>query len=663
MADIYSLIDQAAKAIRKKRNVVGMPSKYDKKFQTESYYDSLPDFNEIYADTIRERNSVAVHAEADQFPYEILRSKAPNQQPEEWEYQKGLYEPTTNTEWNRALNRTKAVANSQNYSIEWPNPEQKEYFYGLYPEYYSIEAFFFDIVRERKINYPNQLLVVCPDYMPMKTVYNEDGEEYDIVDQSELIAPIAKIYDEKYIVGYKANEYALIWNGKDSDKMTFKYIDKQGIFEAFVNGKDDKGNLTFEVVETFRHGWGYLPAWKLGGKPIMDDGEVLYRSSFSDAIPHLNTVIRLESNLMMSTYRLAFPIIIAVVDRCDAAGCEGGQVWTADQGKYTTCGKCNGSGKNLNHSPTGIYEVAATTRMGEANTLAMSPPVQFAAPPSEILKYTSEQIESRRRSAFGMFFEPEQANSATATGKQIEKEEWQTFMVQFARELFALMDMSIEAIGHMRYGAAFEKPSIQVPTSFNFRSYEDITNEIGTAKDQSMPDSALASLLYQYIGTRFNASPKVEQMIKLQIKLDRLWSKDDITVRGMLGSTATEAEVILHNSFVTILNQAYEENENFDDLSTAEQRAILLGIALNIAEPFMPNQVDGQSILAGTELSKTVGGLTGFIEVAKAVASGVYDLDAAVAFITRMYGISEEQARKELGTPQPPGTADELTLI
>jgi hypothetical protein len=28
-----------------------------------------------------------------------------------------------------------------------------------------------------------------------------------------------------------------------------------------------------------------------------------------------------------------------------------------------------------------------------------------------------------------------------------------------------------------------------------------------------------------------------------------------------------------------------------------------------------------------------------------------------------MYGISEEQARKELGTPQPPGTPDELTLI
>jgi hypothetical protein len=662
MADIFALIDHAAKEIRKKRNIVGMPSKYDKTFQTEAYYESLPEFTEIYPFTIREHNAVCVHAEANQFPYEILRSKAPNQQPEEWEYQKGLYEPTTNTEWNRALNRTKAVANSQNYSIEWPNDEQKEYFYGLYPEYYSIEAYFFDIVRERKINYPNQLLLVCPEYLPMKTAIDEEGNEYEVVDQSELISPVAKIYQEKYIAGYKAGEYALLWNGKDGDKMGFKYVDKLSIYEAYVNGKDAKGNLTFEVVEVFRHGWGYLPAWKLGGKPEMKDGEVLYRSAFADAIPHLNTVIRLESNLMMSTYRLAFPIIIAVVDRCDAAGCDGGQVWNNESNGYSACGKCNGTGKNLNHSPTGIYEVAATTRMGETNQLAMSPPVQFAAPPSEILKYTSDQIEARRRSAFGMFFEPEQANSATATGKQIEKEEWQTFMVQFARELFALMDMSIEAIGHMRYGNAFEKPSIQVPTSFNFRSYEDITTEIGTAKEQSMPDSALASLLYQYVGTRFNASPKVERMIKLQIKLDRLWSKDDLTVRGMLGSTATEAEVILHNSFVTILNQAYDENENFDEFETAQQREIVLGIATSIAEPFMPKQIDGQAMLGGTELSKTVGGLTGFIEIAKAVASGVYDLEAAISFVTRMYGISEEQARRELGTPQLPNSDEGLNL-
>lgn len=40
------------------------------------------------------------------------------------------------------------------------------------------------------------------------------------------------------------------------------------------------------------------------------------------------------------------------------------------------------------------------------------------------------------------------------------------------------------------------------------------------------------------------------------------------------------------------------------------------------------------------------------IEIVKAVASGVYDLEAAVALVTQRFGVSEDEARKQLGTPQ-----------
>lgn len=39
------------------------------------------------------------------------------------------------------------------------------------------------------------------------------------------------------------------------------------------------------------------------------------------------------------------------------------------------------------------------------------------------------------------------------------------------------------------------------------------------------------------------------------------------------------------------------------------------------------------------------------IEIAKAVASGLYDLDAAVALVADRFGISEEEARRQIGTP------------
>jgi hypothetical protein len=44
------------------------------------------------------------------------------------------------------------------------------------------------------------------------------------------------------------------------------------------------------------------------------------------------------------------------------------------------------------------------------------------------------------------------------------------------------------------------------------------------------------------------------------------------------------------------------------------------------------------------------------IEIAKAVASGLYDLDAAVALVSDRFHLSPEEARRQLGTPRVQGT-------
>jgi hypothetical protein len=67
----------------------------------------------------------------------------------------------------------------------------------------------------------------------------------------------------------------------------------------------------------------------------------------------------------------------------------------------------------------------------------------------------------------------------------------------------------------------------------------------------------------------------------------------------------------------------------------------------------LPIQTEGTilDMPSANKLRETVGGLQGIIEIAKAVASGLYDLEAGIALISSLYGISIEEAKQWLGTP------------
>lgn len=55
---------------------------------------------------------------------------------------------------------------------------------------------------------------------------------------------------------------------------------------------------------------------------------------------------------------------------------------------------------------------------------------------------------------------------------------------------------------------------------------------------------------------------------------------------------------------------------------------------------------------ATDNLRGSVGGLTGMIEIVTAVANGTYDLEAAIALVMDRFGLTYEEAKKQLGTPQ-----------
>lgn len=587
--------DIIEKAVKKLTNFSVRSSRYDKNFRLDTWDKSIPDINPIYAKSIRHHYEVAVHAKKDCFPYELLRSKAPNQSQDEWDFQRGIYQPYTRSTWGKALNKTKIIANSQNYSITGWNDEQKRYFYEDYPAYHSLVAFFFDVVREEKINFPNKILILEPLYIPERIITDSEGNQTVVIDDTVMVEPVARIIDEQNIIYYKPNNITVIADGSeevDGKKYpVFKSFDKQNIYKSIPVKKDDKGNVMYETRVIYFHGWDYVPARKLGGKPTIVDGEIFYESYFSDAIPDLNRALCLASNMDMSMYANLFPIRVVRVDDCqytNAAGdiCKDGRIFDPERdmgngiyGGYVSCPSCKGSGKANAHSPTGVYAVPTPKSLNDEKTIGVNDVIAFASPGVDVYKQLAETIEKCKEDAISFISKPVDKTSNTVDGALNEREDAHAAILQLSNELFDMLSFAIEGIGFMRYGSDFVNPDINKPVSFAFKTSEDITAEITKAVADKMPSSYIQQLLLEGVSTRFNSSKEAKKYINLSIKLNPLWSSTITDLRATLGISVEPIDLMIYQRITHYLDKAFSEYEDFYNLDDQKQTEIIRGYA------------------------------------------------------------------------------------
>ena len=562
-------------------------------------------FGAAYDRAVTMADRIEVHAKSDIFPEALFRSKAPNQSPEEWQYQKEVFKAIgsiTHPYWDKALGVLNRIWNEKNYSLKWPEIETPigeafppiEYFSSDYPHFGSIEAFFSQVVTRKKVEDPNSLLVLDIPFQP----------------DNELPKPTLSIYSSKDVLKYKEGYYALV---KTSDKSMVKfgnqykregvvlhYIDDIGVYRIEQTGV--LVEFTFSQPELiYTHNLGELPAWRLKGKPTEVDGKLIYESYFYPAIPSLNTAIIDFSTNQLSKIINTFPQPWRYVDDCDDCGGEGYN-WEGDN--KLTCGTCRGSGNRNQYSVTSVIEVKIPKKdliAGDDTSAMQMPPGGYLdkANATEQIQLLIGEIETNITRAFAMLnidvSNSTAKGSETALGKQIDREELFSFLLQIASELFELMRVSSNAIGRVRYGDAWTGVSVGSPQSFAIRSDTDLTEELTNAKTAGIPEVAMQALLREYADTRFNSQEDVQEVFALTFAADRLVSmtQNDITQKMVMGVVA-KWEVVLHDSitaFISELERAFEPTEeikSFWQLPTDEQVALLHDMAKAKTEEIAP---------------------------------------------------------------------------
>jgi hypothetical protein len=561
-----------------------------KRFTTkkEQEKQKVPEYYPEYPKIVDIAERLSYHHDMDVFPEEILKEKAPNQQAEEWDYAKANYKPKTVPFWEKAESSIGRIWNKDNYSMKFPEdkPEFEEnsaekYFKEEVPFYRSILNFMENICTSATLRDPNSIEVIKPRELPFK----KDEDDNLINDQSQLIEPIPVIYRAEQIVSYIQDDRLMILLDKKSIVVKGGKKVKEGNIYEFYDEKniwritqiDDIRDNKYNIEIYYEHGLDEYPFRKMPGKPVQKKGLNYNVSYFQKALPNLDDAIANQATLMMSIYTQAYPQRWSYVDRCKEPGCINGKTQASD-GQWADCSKCDGTGRIGKKSPTGEYQITVAATLSDGQVIP-SPPFGYVAPDPKILEYLDNHIKNTIIDAFAFLnidvSNSEVKGSETALGKQIDREEFFSFLVHLSNQMFLLLEWTIHIMGNMRY-EGFEDPEIIKPSNFTIRSFSELTDEISKAKEAGIPEIVLAKLLDEYAKGRFNTDKEFGKIMKLALKLDELVIKSDEEITlGLTTNTISKKDVILHNGFLQFVEKGMLEKKNFLDSKIEDIKAFL----------------------------------------------------------------------------------------
>lgn len=578
--------------------IVQSVSKAHKKANQNRKESALPEYSSTYKETVKLASEVAVHSECGKFPDKLLKDKAPNEDPKEFEYRKGIYQQRTLPYWNKALTTINRIWNPQNYAVIWKTNDDisesaQEFFEKEFPNHENVISYFQSVVTPYKIKDPNAVILISPEKIPTKSTFDDAGNEILVIDDTQLIEPEACIYPSENVMIFE-DDYVVIKSYDKSEVKNGNTVVKEGIIfyitdESVIYKVKQVGikkDFEFTFEEYYRHDLGYIPAQRLKGKPVEKDGEQYYHSYFMDAVPYLNISVCNGSTLDMSVYAHAFPERWEYVEDCPGEQgfpCINGQCGDSDN--LHQCSTCKGSGKLYKHSPLGVFEIKEGGKFDNPNSQVPIPPFGYVAPEISILEFLKKQIDDDIKSAFSFLnIDVSTSNVSgpqdTALGKKIDREELFASIMTISNELFDTLKFVIKTSGEMRYGQSFESPTIKKPHDFSIRSESDLTEELSTAKTAGLPDLAVRKMIKSLMDLRFNTSQDVNRIVDIIMTVDRIATMSSLDINANISTgRVAKWEAILHDSISSFIEEKINADEKYLDQDLSVIKADLIASA------------------------------------------------------------------------------------
>jgi len=530
-----------------------------------------------YKKSVTHHQDMQIHTEGTS-PKKILDAKRPNEPEEIKNYRLESYRPRTKSKCDKVISVVSRIFNPRLYSIEFSDEkanELKEYLTKDYPFYRSLMGFIKQTFLRKDFGDPNALLAILP-----KDWETEGEDRYE---------PIPYIYHSERVLQFKTDEWYIVDTSeyeenktKDPDKLML--LDRDTITNITRNNDE----LTFEEVE---HGFGKVPAFRMGGDVRENEPPYLYESFISGVLPHWDKAVQWSSDLdamvILHMYLEKWEIEMTC-PTCSGRGQERAHIADTDandQNNYTIrqCNRCHGDGIILG-SPFEIKTINLESLPTENNNMPI-PPMGYVERPVEIV----DKVESMRDkemsgglSAINMDIVDKVGENQSGVAKVIDRTDLDGFLMKVADHVFdyvipKIIEYTIEwmyGINNEAAGRDGYMPVIQKPVRFDVLSVNYLLEELTSAKQAGVDPSVITGLQKDVTAKMFAGDEKDKLIAVIELDPFPGMSTDDILAAKASGVISRE-DYYKKVYMTQLVNEAIEVDGNFLKKSATEKNAII----------------------------------------------------------------------------------------
>ena len=585
--------------------------------------------------------SMAVHTRK-AYPKKILETKRPNEEKPVLDYRLSVYRPITYGSMNKALDSIYRILNGITFHVNAPE-QTKNFIQGKNFDGFALKTYFEKIVLKRSIEDPNGYLVWLPG-----------GEGVENTSEKAVPTPLL-VYSSQ--IHYKdENVFSFISDESAANGGKVFYVLTKDEFYKVVEQKEN----TYQPQLIYEHGIGELPVVVMGGDW---NAYNYYESFFAPYLAFGDEAICQFSDWQAIMVTSSFPYIEEFATECeivvkakDASPSDSEEIYQPQ------------TELRQNHAtPYGVHLRKVGAKNDDFNTTlpVEIPGRRYIHPDIEIAKYSGESWSALiDRAEDSLHLNLGQTNQS-GTAKELDKEGHYSMISKIGNNFYdnIYFNSLVYIDAYYNYVAARRSAiSIDKPSTFKVKTESDLVEELSVLKEKKVPSFFLTEASMDLAHKRFSGNVLALKIFEVISYTDpfSIYTIEEKT-QLLLNTICSKEQFIYSMNIFIVLKQVSSEMgvDKFLEADIAKIRPLINAKML----PLFPQpeltvfNADGSITVNRPQdpnrLAELVGGLTGMLEIVKAVAEGYYEIDAAVALAAQRFGISEDEARKQIGNPKP----------